>query len=256
MIFVLVVLLLAVIAGAVVLVARERSHSQLLEGRVRVLEHQVAEQIEIAASAEAAADAAARERDEALERESRARREAAEVARRMQDEQEARADSEAARSRLETELAAAEEAIAAGSDEQVSELWELALSKVRRTWEISVSPSPGMPCPLDEPDADPLRVAAEIEVDAAREESGAVIDLEWRDGGRPSAPVAVRTLTIVQELIARLAKADDPASIAVSTTEDRATVRVTGTGDDGEAFDPEIARDHKIGPSRWELTAS
>lgn len=252
---------LAVVAAVLALtVVRTRAEvaslaEQLGEAR------QAHERAEAAArAAEAAAAASAKERDDALERASRAKRDAAEVAKRMQQESEARAAAEAARQstlaerdRLEEELAAAEGALAAGGEAKLAELWSLALAGVQRTWEISVCPSPGMPSPLADTD-DELRTAIEIEVDAAREEAGAAIELDWR--GTDPAPVAaaVRTLSIAQELIARLAKTAAEASLTVDSAGGVVRLEVEAVDDDGADVVPaDVAPAYRVAPGRYVL---
>jgi len=138
-------------------------------------------------------------------------------------------------------------------DGDVAELWALALAGARRTWEVSVAPSPGMPSPLDGAD-DPLRAAVEIEVDAAREEAGAAIDLEW-DGDAVAPPsVALPTLSIVQELVARIAKASEEAVLRVTSEPDGITVEVEGTDAEGRSVVPDdVAAEHRVGPGRYVL---
>ena len=198
-----------------------------------------------------AADAR-RERDDALERASRARRDAADVAKRMKQEAAARAAAEVA-------LADAE-AAASGSDERAAELWGLAVAAVQRTWEVSVSPSPGVPSPLDDTD-DELQAAVGIEVDAAREEMGASIELEWSGSAVAPPALAVRALALVQELIGRVAKATDGAVLHVTSAPGQVTVEVAGTDIDGaavpvDALLADVAPDHQVGPGRFELTSS
>ena len=218
---------------------------------------------EAATEAEAAAAAAAKERDDALERAARAKRDAAEVARRMQEEAEARAAAEAEqastaadRERLEAELAAAEALAADGDEGRIAELWSLALGGVRRTWEVSVCPSPGMPCPLDDGEH-LLRTALEIEVDAAREEAGAAIELRWEGDAEVATPTALRTLSIAQELIGRLSKVADEATMAVEVADDGSLVlAVVATDADGaDVVPPDVAAEHLDGAGRYVLGA-
>lgn len=207
---------------------------------------------------EASAAAAVKERDDALERASRARRDAAAVAKRMQEEAEGRAAAEAERrsvledrARLEEELVAAEEAAAAGGASRLAELWSLALAGVRRTWEVSVCPSPGMPSPLDDTD-DELRTALEIEVDAAREEAGAAIELIWHGDDVASVAVSVRALSIARELIARLAKVADRAALVVESSAGVVTLTVEAVDVAGSDVVPrDVAPAYRVGPGRY-----
>jgi len=209
----------------------------------------------------AALDAARAERDGALEREKRAKREAAEVARRLKDEHEARAQADAAVARLESDLAAlrddlatAEAAAATRGDDDVEQLWALALAGVRRTWDVSVAPSPGLPSPIDDA-ADPLRAAIEVEVDAAREEAGAAIELEWSGDEVAPPAVALRALSIVQAVIARLAKVSEDAVLRVASGPDGVEIEVEGTDAEGRSVVPaDVAAEHQVAPGRYVLS--
>lgn len=203
-------------------------------------------------SAEATAEEARKARDDALERANRARRDAADVAKRMKQEADARAEAEAA-------LAAAE-AAASGGDQEAAELWALALASVRRTWEVSVAPSPGLASPLDGSE-DQLRDAIGIEVDAAREEAGAAIDLEWTGEAVVAPATAVRVLALAQELIGRLAKATDAAVLRVCAERDGVTLEVRGSDAEGQpapvdALLADVAPEHQVAPGRFELRAA
>jgi hypothetical protein len=229
-----------------------------MNARVGALRDDLGEAIQLRESADAArhmADAAAtearKERDDALERANRSRRDAADVAKRMKHEADARAQAEAA-------LAQAE-AAASGGDQQAAELWALALASVRRTWEMSVAPSPGLPSPLEGSD-DLLRDAIGIEVDAAREEAGAAIDLEWSGREVVAPAMAVRALALAQEVIGRLAKATDAAVLQVTVDRDRVTLEVVGTDVEGrpatvEHLLADVAAERQVAPGRFELEA-
>lgn len=201
-------------------------------------------------AAEADADAARKERDDAFERASRAKRDAADVAKRMKHEADARAEAEAA-------LAAAEQT-STGDDQQAAELWALALASVRRTWDVSVAPSPGLASPLDGSD-DELRDAVGIEVDAAREEAGAAIELDWSGTAVTSPALAVRTLATAREVIGRLSKSPDAAVLRVTAAASAVTIEVSGTDADGAPAPVarllvDVASEHQVVPGRFELT--
>lgn len=243
-----IVLLLVVVALGVLLVrtnARLEAVTQDLGGATRAREAADAAR----RTAEADAEAARKERDDALERASRAKRDAADVARRMKQEADARA-------RAEAELAAAQ-APASGGDSQAGALWQLALASVRRTWEVSVAPSPDLPSPLDGSE-DELRDAVGIVVDAAREEAGAAIELEWTGPAVIAPGVAVQTLAVAQELIGRLAKATSSSVLRVTTSETSVAMEVAGSDVDGAPFPVDalltgVAPDHQVVPGRFEL---
>lgn len=199
-------------------------------------------------AAEVAADDARKARDDALGRATRAKRDAADVAKRMKQEADARAAAEVA-------LAEAE-AAATGSDEQAAELWDLAVAAVARTWEVSVAPSPGMPSPLVGSD-DQLRAAIGIEVDAAREEAGAAIELVWSGTAVAGPALSVRALALAQELIGRVAKAVDAAELHVTAESGCVALEVTVVGSPVPVDDllAGVAPEHRVAPGRFELQA-
>jgi hypothetical protein len=251
-VLVVAIVLLVVAVGLAVMVVRTNSRLEAVNADLAeaVRARDAAEAAR--RTAEAAAGEARRERDDALERANRARRDAADVAKRMKLEADARASAEAA-------LADAE-AAASGGDQQAAELWELALAAVRRTWEVSVAPSPGLPSPLEGSD-DELRDAVSIEVEAAREEAGAAIDLEWSGPAVTSPGVAVRTLALVQELIGRVAKATGTAVLQVEVHQGSVRIRVTGTDIEGrpapvEHLLADVAPEHQVAPGSFELAGS
>ena len=120
-----------------------------------------------------------------------------------------------------------------------------------------MAPSPGSPSPLDGSD-DELRDAIAIEVDAAREEAGASIELAW-DGTAVVGPaLAVRALAVAREVVGRLAKATDAAVLHVTARADSVTLAVSGTDLDGSAAPVEellagVAPQHQVAPGRFEL---
>jgi hypothetical protein len=244
-----VLVLFVVAVGLAVLLVRTN-------GRVLALTEQLGEadrareEAEVARrAAEALAAEADQARDDALERANRARRDAADVAKRLKQESDARTAAEGA-------LAEAE-AAASGGDEQAAELWDLALGAVRRTWEVSVAPSPGLTSPLDGTE-DELQAAIGIEVDAAREEAGAAIELAWSGSAVAPPALAVRALALAQEVIGRLAKATESVVLAVTTAPGRVTLEVTGTDADGapapvDALLAGVAPEHQVAPGRFEL---
>lgn len=253
MVVVAAVLLVVAVASGVVL-ARTRAQVRELTGALEAARRTAAEAQAAARLADADRATARRERDDALEREKRARREAADVARRLQAEHAARAAAEEAAARWEADLAEAR-AVAARPEHDAGELWALALAGVRRTWEVSVAPSPGMPSPLDGAD-DQLRAAIEIEVDAAREEAGAAIDLEWSGETTHPAAVSVRALSIAQELVARLAKASEAAVLRVTSDDGGVVIEVEGHDADGRSVVPvDVAAEHQAAPGRYVLGA-
>ncbi len=248
MLAVAIVSLLVAVALGVVLIRTNARLTALGEDLGRAI--RLREEADVAQrAAEADAAQARTARDDALERADRAEREATAVARRLEEEADARAAAEAA-------LADAQ-AAASGGEADAAALWALALAGVRRTWEVSVAPSPGLASPLDGSD-DELRDAVAIEVDAAREEAGAAIELTW-DGTAVVGPaLAVRALALAQEVVGRRATAPAAAVLAVPVRAGSVELAVTGPDLDGAPAPVEellsgVAPEHQVAPGRFEL---
>ena len=80
--------------------------------------------------------------------------------------------------------------------------------------------------------ADPVRVAVEVEVQALREESGALLELDWRLT-EPLAPAgAVRVLRTAQEVAADAAQVMEEARLVVAPAEGGVRVAVEPAPDD------------------------
>lgn len=248
MLAVAIVLLVVAVVLAVLLVRTSARVAALGEDLAEAIRAREAAEV-ARRSAEAEAEQARTARDDALERANRARRDAADVATRMKQEAAARAAAESA-------LAEAE-AAASDGDERAAELWAHALAAARRTWEVSVAPSPGLPSPLEGSD-DELRDAITIEVDAAREEAGAAIELVWSGTAVAGPALAVRALALVQELVGRLAKATDAAVLRVTAVPGSVAIEVAGTDEEGRPASLEellagVAPEHQVAPGHFEL---
>ena len=215
---------------------------------------------ELAATAEAR-DAAERARAEADERARAAEarstesdaRAAAAVERAVASEaerDEARHDADAAaasRVAAEERLAAFEaraaEAAAAQAaapaipgelDAQV--LWALEKSRSERTWRHSVAVGSGG-SPFAE-SSDPLREALQIELDAAREEVGAVVDLDADLPGQVSAAGAVLALRAAQELLAAVVRRSESTVLRVRADGADLVIDVDSVDEDGNRVEP------------------
>lgn len=203
-----------VVAALVVANLRLRSRIDVVTdlGRV-VADERDAARAEAATAVDAAA-LARKQRDEALERGHRSRRDAAEVANRLSAES-------AARAALESELGELRAAVdePRGPDELAEVLWGLSLRQAEVTWRVSVAVDREVASPLADAD-DPFRTAIEIEVDAAREEAGADIELSWVGTADVGHAHAVVALAVVRDVVH-----------AVGTTADRTTLVVSRLGD-------------------------
>ena len=232
---------------AVLLVRARAAERQLTERLASAVADRDRALHEAAAAAERAA-LAGDERDDALERVQRARRDAAEVANRLQEESAARATLEAARDEAVTERDRATAQVAelgAELDQARAELdarpaaggpvgdpallWSLALGRIERLWRTSIAVQPGERSPIETAD-EPLRAALEVLADATHEESGADISIRW-EGDTPVPPArAVVALAVAESVVAGLAKADERIEIVVRPSADDVEIVVDGGG--------------------------
>ena len=259
---------LVAIVVLVVALVRLRARLDHLAEHARELSDDREEALSDAAVARGEADELRRGRDEALERVQRARRDAAEVANRLQEERSARAAAEAAVEELSAERDERRREVAALRDELAASvpassadalddgagaevLWELALGRVARTWRTSIALLPDEPSPLDgAPDA--LRAAVEVLVDAAREEAGADIELLWSgDASGIGAPRAVLALSVVEAIVETVAKVVAPTQLHVSVTSDGVEIGVTTDARPGGAVPLEVPAVLSAGPGRF-----
>lgn len=229
---IVVVVLLAIVAVVAIVLA--------LVTRARLTAQRTA-----ATQAAAAAEEANRARDEA-----HARAEAAETAR---DEATARATEAEARAADAEARATAAEARASEADERaeaaearaalVAEatdrsgldpglLWSLERSRSERTWRHSVAIGPD-DTPVFITTDHPLREALQVEVDAAREEVGAVVELEVDVPAEVTPAGSVLVLRVAQELLARAIKAAEETTLRVHAEGNDVDVTVVATDEDG-----------------------
>ena len=266
MLVVTVACLLAVVALVVALV-RTRAQIDRLAELTRALTDDCDEALAEVRRARDEGDVLCVERDDALERVQRARRDAAEVANRLQEERTARAQAEevgtaagAERDELQREVVALREELAAsappapsgqgeGTDAEV--LWELALARVARTWRTSIALLPDEPSPIGGA-ADTLRAAVEVLVDAARQEAGADIDLEWSGDSSGIGPQrAVLALSVVEAIIETVAKVVAPTRLHVAVTPDGVEIAVSTDEPSGERVPLELPAVLAAGPGRF-----
>ena len=296
-VFAVACLILAVVLGVALWRTRARVHDleEVLERTAAAHDARAAEVI----TARQAAAAAERQRDDARERVQRARRDAAEVATRLRDESNARAELEvelatsnaaleearaslttladtsvaldAARAELADNRAALEEARAVAASPSAGpldveaarfgdELWSLALRSVEHTWRISVAPGLDVASPLEGAD-DVFRAAVEIEVDAAREESGAQLELSWGDDTgtpavEPPAECAALALAVVRDVISTLGTTASRTDLTVCSSADAVDVRVTAVDDVGNSIEVPLPPSLRVAPGHARVVAS
>ena len=245
----LVALAAACLVIAVVAAVAARRMQRRAEELARQLDgaHATVSRLELeTAENEARTAVAHRERDDALERAQRARRDAAEVANRLSEEAAARTAAQsdleaasAARDELErtvrsltAELDAARTAPPPDGDADGAEvLWALTLDRIERTWQTSIALHAEEPSPLATAD-DLFRTAVGIVVDAAREEAGADIDVEWSGDPTPvPAHRAVVALATVEAIVASLAKSAGQTIVRIDTEGRGIAIVVESDGD-------------------------
>lgn len=260
---------LAVVAGIAWWRARQRVTALEAELRTRTDERDAARTDAAGARAEAASTAI--ERDDAHERIQRARRDAAVVADRLRDERAARAVTEGAaeeeagrrtvveaelvevRSQLDATRAQVAEAQVHGASAPgagtVGVLWSSTLVRVEQIWRTSISLGLDEASPLDRAD-DPLRAALEIVIGAAREESGALIDLHWTvDVPVPAEPALV-VLALVESVVAVVAKRAGSTAVHVGSDGEHVEVRFDVVDDDGAPVEIEVPAALADGPGQ------
>lgn len=241
---VVVITCVVVIAALVVANLRQRTRMQELEALARDTADERAAADARAAAAETAMLAAEHARDEAIERVQRSRRDAAEVANRLSAETAARAELESELDSVRQDLAAA---LDAGNDGTLEQLWQLSLRRVEQTWRLSVAVDPSSPSPLDDSD-DPFRTAVEIEVDAAREEAGAVIETEW--SGDAPVPVSRATvgLALVRDVVDSLGTSAERTTLTLSRGVDALELTVDAVDADGRQMPVSLPADLETSP--------
>lgn len=224
-----VVICVVVIVALVVAIVRLRAHvRELTDFMVQT----GAERDRAVADAETnrvAVQAAVGERDDALERVNRARRDAADVANRLRDETMEKEGLERALDEARSALAVAEAAQDASAP---AVLWDLSVRESEHRWRISVAVDPGAESPIASAD-DPFRAAVEVEVEAAREESGAALDLVWKGEVRPTDERAVVALALVRDVIATHGTAAANTTVTIDCRADAVEVQVDAVDPDG-----------------------
>lgn len=241
-----VIICVVVIVALVTSIVRLRAHVRELTDFMVQTGAERDRAVADAATNRAAAESAAGERDDALERVNRARRDAADVANRLRDES---AENEVLRRDLDEVRAALAIAEAEPPDSPASVLWDLSVRECEHRWRVSVAVDPDEESPLDGA-SDRFRAAVDVEVDAAREESGAALDLVWKGELPPGDRRAVVALAFVRDVIATHGTVASNTTITVDSREDGVEVQVDVTGPDGTPIDVPIPAPLEVEPGR------
>lgn len=224
----LVLVTVGVVVVAAIVALRSRVAATAATERARAAEAAREEAMLTVAAEESARRAAERARDDALEREQRGRRDATDVATRLREVSDER-------DRLRGELESERQRVAkptSSSAKELSVLWDLSLRRVRRTWSTSLSLGMEESSPLDDAD-DPLRAAVRIEIEAAHEEIGADIEVEWADDTTADPQTALLILGVVQDVIGDLGKSAAHVAVTIGSNGEAVDVRVEASDEDG-----------------------
>ena len=266
---------LAVAVVLAVLLARARTAERTLADRLAAVSAERDAALAGAAEASERAALAGDERDDALERVHRARRDATEVANRLQDEVAARTaldqrrqDAEAERDQALATSAARQAEIDAlhadldgvraelaarpapgGPAGDPAVLWALALERIERLWRTSISVRPGEPSPIETAD-EPLKAALEVLAEAVHEESGADITVRWEGDTPVPAARAVLALAVAESVVAGLAKSDERTEIVVRPGEEGVEI-VVDAGDPAAADELDLPEVLAAGAGRY-----
>ena len=119
---------------------------------------------------------------------------------------------DAAERARQAEVRAAQDEQSRGIDADV--LWQLERERSERTWRHSVAVGPTTSSVFEGVD-DVLREALQVELDAAREEVGCVVDLHAEFPPNVPAAASLLALRSAQELLARAVKAADKTTLRV-----------------------------------------
>jgi FtsZ-interacting cell division protein ZipA len=133
--------------------------------------------------------------------------------------------------RQEAEARAAEAAARNGLDPEL--LWTLEQARSERTWRQSVAVGPESTSVLAGAE-NPLREALQVELDAAREDVGAVVELDAELPVAVTPAGSVLVLRAAQELLARAVKTAEETTLVIRTHGDDVVVTVVAIDEDDQ----------------------
>lgn len=242
---IVVVITCVVVIGALVVAnLRLRDRWNELESFARDTAEERDRAREEAATATTAVELAQQERDEALDRVSRARRDAAEVANRLSAEASARVSVEEELVAVRDEL---HEARSAGVGGLADRLWHLSVRQAEHTWRLSVAVDPDADSPFGGEQGS-FRTAVEIELDAAREESGAVFEVEWTGEAEVPTGRAVVGMALIRDLVNALGTTADQTTLTISSTPAALEISVAATDAGGAALSVDLPAELESAP--------
>ncbi len=138
----------------------------------------------------------------------------------------------------ERESAALREAGAAASDGiDPAVLWILERARSERTWRFSVAPHPESPTVFGE-DANPLLAAVQVELDAAREDVGAVVELDAEIPDGITVAASVLALRATQELLADVVRRSEETTVRIRADGDDLVIDIEALDEYGQPVMP------------------
>lgn len=166
----------------------------------------------------------------------RARQEAQDAADSAAEAQRAAEERAATAERRASELAAAGvESGGGGVDAGV--LWSLERARSERTWRLAVAPAPDADSIFANAE-DPLIKALRVELDAAREEVGAIVELDAQLPGDLTAAGSLLSLRAAQELLASVVRRAEETTLQLRTEGTDVIVTVRAVDDEGRPVTP------------------
>jgi len=129
-------------------------------------------------------------------------------------------------------------AAAAAGGIEADVAWPLELLRSERTWRFSVSPGPQADSPLGSPESE-FVAALKIDVDAARNDIGADVELAVDLPTALEPATQMLALRIAQELLADVVRRSDTSTVRLRADGADLVISVEATGDDGEPVLPE-----------------
>lgn len=127
--------------------------------------------------------------------------------------------------------------VSSGDGLDPSLMWTLEQLRSERTWRQSVAVGNETSSVFDGPE-DPLLEALRVEVDALREDVGAVIDLDVDLPERVGAAGSVLLLRVAQELLAGVVHGSEESTLRIRVDDGDALVTVHSIDEAGRAVEP------------------
>lgn len=147
--------------------------------------------------------------------------------------EQARTETAAAAAERDDAQARADQAEAARTGLDANLLWHLEQARSERTWRHSVAVGPDATSVFDGAD-NPLREALQVDLDAAREEVGAIVELDFEVPAEVTTAGSVLAVRAAQELLARAVKTAEESTVRVRADGEDLIVTIECLDEDGQ----------------------